>query len=854
MRKIFLFVFLVTYAIIFADGVQPIGLGTETDPYLISSLDNLLWLSTTPDVWNDNANFLQTEDIDATATENWNGGDGFNPIGTSPYFTGRYSGNGHSILNLYIHKTNQNNSPIGMFMRADDSSILDLTLQDIHIFTNGNSSTGGLIGTALNCTITDCSSSGSVSGGCTGGLIGNANDCIIVNCFSDCTVHAEGQELQSGTWYNYGGGIVGSCRDSEISDCIFSGTATGFLAVCGGVLGLCGGNTVTSCSSTGTISGYGLIAFALNNESSFSYCTFSGALNCTPTNSFFGKDFEENSNNNCYFNYEEVVINGGHQFSSNALPNDLYTDWIANGMEVDNMDIDTYLNYDGSSYQLNSFDDLQKLLLFGTIPDIRFSLNANIDLSSNQNFYIPTLYADFYGNNNEISNLALNGNGTNGFFAYASGCTISDLQFTNADVIGGDRTGIVCGLLNDGNLSNITLNGGSVHGNNNTGGVVGSMTTSGAISGAILTNISVSGLDYTGALCGSIENCNVLNCYSYCNVTGRVEAYCNDFGMLAYNGGRLVGGMIGFALDSSIISSYHIGSVDGLTCCGGLVGLSSNCYVSNSFSMARVRGAFTIGGFIGGNEANSTVSNCYAMGSVVGVFYMDISNREIGGFAGNTITNSVIENSFTLATVITDGLGTVNQCGGFIGEVANGLIQNCVWNTDINTLNIGIGNDSGTVTNLIGATIQEMQTLSTYSDIGWDFLGETANGTEDIWTINPDLNNGYPYLVELEQSVGNEEEVIPTPELQTKLYNNFPNPFNPETTISFSVKKNDVALLKIYNIKGQVVQSYPKFATGEHKVIWQGVDKNNKSVASGVYFYRLESKTGSSTKKMMLIK
>lgn len=42
-----------------------------------------------------------------------------------------------------------------------------------------------------------------------------------------------------------------------------------------------------------------------------------------------------------------------------------------------------------------------------------------------------------------------------------------------------------------------------------------------------------------------------------------------------------------------------------------------------------------------------------------------------------------------------------------------------------------------------------MKTLSTFTDAGWDFLGESANGSEDIWTVDPTKNDGYPYIVGL---------------------------------------------------------------------------------------------------------
>ncbi len=104
--------------------------------------------------------------------------------------------------------------------------------------------------------------------------------------------------------------------------------------------------------------------------------------------------------------------------------------------------------------------------------------------------------------------------------------------------------------------------------------------------------------------------------------------------------------------------------------------------------------------------------------------------------------------------------------------------------------------------------------------------------------------------------VGNDEPNIP-PETFS-LIQNYPNPFNPTTTISFSVKQNsDFVTLEIYNIKGQKVKQLvsDQLSAGQHTVVWDGKDKNGKSVTSGIYFYRLKAgKDFSKTKRMMLLK
>ncbi len=92
--------------------------------------------------------------------------------------------------------------------------------------------------------------------------------------------------------------------------------------------------------------------------------------------------------------------------------------------------------------------------------------------------------------------------------------------------------------------------------------------------------------------------------------------------------------------------------------------------------------------------------------------------------------------------------------------------------------------------------------------------------------------------------------------LRTALQGNYPNPFNPVTTIAYSLKEEATVTLEIYNIKGQLVRSLVDEAVnaGPQEAIWNGMDDNNSRVTSGVYFYKLKAGDYTSTKKMILLK
>lgn len=96
----------------------------------------------------------------------------------------------------------------------------------------------------------------------------------------------------------------------------------------------------------------------------------------------------------------------------------------------------------------------------------------------------------------------------------------------------------------------------------------------------------------------------------------------------------------------------------------------------------------------------------------------------------------------------------------------------------------------------------------------------------------------------------------PTTPLVTRLEGNYPNPFNPETAIRFSIKDSGRVRISIFNMKGQLVRNLvnENLPAGQHSLIWNGKDNSGSGVASGLYLYRMETPSYSKTLKMMLLK
>jgi len=283
--------------------------------------------------------------------------------------------------------------------------------------------------------------------------------------------------------------------------------------------------------------------------------------------------------------------------------------------------------------------------------------------------------------------------------------------------------------------------------------------------GVVDVNIAGSG-DYVGAL--AVDNGGtVTRCYSTGTVTGSSDGVG---GLVAHNDGlltacyttgsvtksrRYVGGLIG-SNEGSLAACYATGSVVGNDCIGGLVGFNNGwikaCYATGDVNCSWWR----VGGLVGINFDRGTLIACYATGSVTG-------GSEVGGLVGRIgwnfgrlddcyATGSVAGTSYVgglVGSITSDGLVRLRACyaagsitgsgdhlGGLVGRNGSSIITACFW--DVETSG-STTSDGGT-----GKTTAEMQTAATFLDAAWDFVGESQNGTENIWAICEGLD--YPKL------------------------------------------------------------------------------------------------------------
>ncbi|MHC4314800.1 MAG: GLUG motif-containing protein, partial [Planctomycetota bacterium] len=739
------------------------GDGVPDNPYLIHTPEQLNVIGLLPCVWDKHFKLMENIDLSKyTGTE-------FNII---VRFSGTFDGNGHTISNFTY--TSTSTSYIGLFGyvtgEIKDLGLIDPNLEAVTgslvgysdgIITNcyaeggsvsGGGSVGGLVGFNWKGTITNSYSSASVSGSnYVGGLVGYNDYGTINNCYSMGSVSGD----------DYVGGMVGNNYHGTIANCYSTGSVWGNVNI-GGLVGWDYG-TITNSYSSGNVSGDWYVGGLVGrNWSTITGCYSTGSVSgTTDVGGLVGYGFGHVVSS--YWDIEtsgQAISAGGKgKTTAQMMMASTFLHWgtcdevwtINEGVDYPRLTWEQRpgepivgafpLQGDGvpdSPYLIYTPEQLNIIGLLPCVWDKHFKLMANIDLSqyAGTDFNIIVRFTGtFDGNGHTISNFTCTSTGTNyiGLFGYVTG-EIKNLGFIdpNVDVGTGSRVGSLVGRLDNGTINNCYVEGGSISGDWYVGGLVG-RNYYGIITNCYST-ADVLGNDRVGGLVG--ENVGTItNCYSSAGVSGD----------------RYTGGLVGLNMDGSITNCYSTASVTGDKVVGGLVGENigtiTNCYshasvtgnkfvgelmgyncgtTTNCYSTGSVSGDERVGGLVGDNWGG-TITNCYSIGDVTG-------DHCVGGLVGANSYYGTISNSYSTGSVS----GTEGEVGGLVGRRDYrwvGEVNNSFW--DIETSGQD-WSDGGT-----GLPTDQMQMAGTFTDAGWDFVGETDNGTDDIWFI-PEGN--YPHL------------------------------------------------------------------------------------------------------------
>jgi hypothetical protein len=266
-------------------------------------------------------------------------------------------------------------------------------------------------------------------------------------------------------------------------------------------------------------------------------------------------------------------------------------------------------------------------------------------------------------------------------------------------------------------------------------------------------NDGFQGTPFTGEFDGNdhtISNLTIAG-ESYLGLFGRLEtgAEVKNLGLLDVNiiGSVYVGGLVGCNGDwhqrgGSVTHCCSTGVVSGNSDVGGLVGINyGDGSIARCYAICTVQAEESGGGLLGnnvglhfwltdGSDWIAEVSDCYSIvlgGSRVSGLLVGKNGRDING------APSVITNCYSSSR----DSGMV-EASGLVGTNVFGEVFNCFWDAQIS--GVEDNNEGG-----ISLTTVEMQTQSTFTNAGWDFVGEMENGTEDIWSICEGTN--YPRFV-----------------------------------------------------------------------------------------------------------
>ena len=684
-----------------ADGFG--GLGTDVNPYLIYTAEELAYLaasvnSGTSYIGN---HFKLMSDLDLGGLEwtpiGYSGAWSFSNVGNK--FKGHFDGNFHTVYNLSINK--QSNESFGLFGSVENASVKNLAVKGatVNVHTSISVNASPLIGKAVNATVESCYVDANVCVSCPdnclsiGLLVGYANGITVTNSYATGS-------LQGISSYSdiYVGGLAGVIEEeaNEITNCYFSGSVCGetpSVAYVGGVVGL--NNT----------SNY--YANILNTANTFAISTvYSSSGNA---DAFFGTGY----------------------YTPISAANSYYSSNIAS-------------SYANESYDLGSADWLVKTLGWDFESVWAFDPEAMYAIPILRGFSDSDIITPDTPDEPEIPDTPVNPDNVDtwdgtvaGGFSGGSGSEYDPYLIYTAEELAYLAQSVNCGTTYSGRffklMSNLDLCGlewTPIGSSNSDKGFSGEFNGNGyAISNFTVSRSSNNNL----GLFGILQDAFIANL--------AVKDYVINASS-STNTGLDVGTIAGKAISSTVVGCSVTGTISVsapstvTVKVGGLLGIMSQTNVENSYanvtitlnssSVARAGGLV---GLLGGNDGYSYISNSYAIFSCNGSTGV---NCNLAGLIGLVWFGTVeVSNSFA---VVDSQNSSIN--GLMINAVGNDFYHAAyAYNTYFaSAQDYYLSSSYGTSASC--SNFQSASWLINY--LGWDF--------ESVWTFDAESDYSYPVL------------------------------------------------------------------------------------------------------------
>ncbi len=677
---IIIMIHIICFPLLASQDVFSGGSGTEEDPFLVTEVIHLVNLANRINEGTSYTGvyFKLMNDLDIGISP-YNEGEGWVPIGSETNrFEGNFLGGGNIIAGLYI---NRQSDYQGLFGYLDGASIENLGLVDVDV--TGTVNVGGLAGRIDGSRIENCFSLGNVKGeNRMGGLIGSVySGSAVSNSYTRGSVkRISGTDSYIGGFcgLNHSSAILNSYSASAIE---WEGTPdlenNGFCT------------TVYSPFDTIEMTGnfWDMETSGQVMPGSFGEFTEGRTTTEMQTYGTFANaawKFKVGTNEGYMWNIGNGR-NDGYPYLDWQYPNDPFFDPVFAGGD----------GSEGNPFRIVTHEHLYNLRYFLNDSTVYFHLMNDIDLS--EEFDEGGSY--LYGGPGWIP-IGHTLNRYRGVLD-GQGYTIRGLFINRSN----DYQGLF-GSVDAGEIKNLNLEDVKVFGDRYTGGLAGYVFDSSIISNCFVMG-EVHGTWGVGGLLGTARHSTVTGCGSECLVYGQNE----------------VGGLIGSGSWVTISFSSSAGAVISTTnSTGGLVGNAYTSTINECFSTSNVNGGnHDAGGLVGIMGQTTIINDSYSTGNVTG-------GHRIGGFVGYAFTNSVISNSYSTGLVH----ATSGTAGGFMGGILSSTVQNSFWDLDTSEQNSSAAG--------IGKTTMEMNTTSTFTNAGWNFV--------DVWREDTDStqNSGYPYL------------------------------------------------------------------------------------------------------------